>query len=165
MNFAAISLVLDIPQQRLFESASEFSRPPLKWAGGKTRLLPALRRSIPPTFGTYFEPFLGGAALFFDTAPDFAVLGDSNPELINFYEVLRDSPSPLIDHLQQFTVSESEFYRIRALEPRALTPIQRAARLMYLNKTCFNGLYRVNKRGQFNTPFGKQTKVNIFERE
>lgn len=165
MNTAAVPQELDIPQLDLFEATSVYARPPLKWAGGKTRLLPALRRSIPPTYGTYFEPFLGGAALFFDINPKSAVLGDSNPELINFYEVLRDSPRLLIEHLQQFTVSEPDFYRIRALEPRTLTSIQRAARLIYLNKTCFNGIYRVNKRGQFNTPFGKQTRVNIFEQE
>jgi len=93
---------------------------------------------------------MGGAALFFDTNPQSAVLGDSNPELINFYEVLRDNPELLIEHLEQLTVSESEFYRTRALEPQKLTPIQRAARFIYLNKTCFNRLYRVNKRGEFN---------------
>lgn len=150
MISAAVAQEFGFSQLSLFETAHKSARPPLKWAGGKTRLLPALRRSIPPTFRTYFEPFMGGAALFFDTNPQSAVLGDSNPELINFYEVLRDCPEYMIEQLEQLTVSETEFYRTRALEPQYLTPIQRAARLLYLNKTCFNGLYRVNKRGEFN---------------
>ncbi|MFY9855351.1 MAG: DNA adenine methylase [Terracidiphilus sp.] len=165
MNNVAVAQELDVPQLSLFGTTRQLVRPPLKWAGGKTRLLPVLRRSIPQAFGTYFEPFMGGAALFFDTSPQTAVLGDSNPELINFYEVLRDSPELLIEHLERLTVSEAEFYRTRALEPLNLTPVERATRILYLNKTCFNGLYRVNKRGEFNTPFGKQTKVNLFDRE
>jgi DNA adenine methylase len=116
MISAAVAQEFGFSQLSLFETAHKSARPPLKWAGGKTRLLPALRRSIPPTFRTYFEPFMGGAALFFDTNPQSAVLGDSNPELINFYEVLRDCPEHLIEQLEQLTVSETEFYRIRALE-------------------------------------------------
>ena len=90
MSSAAIAQEFGFSQLGLFDAERKSARPPLKWAGGKTRLLSALRRSIPPTFNTYFEPFMGGAALFFDTNPQSAVLGDSNPELINFYEVLRD---------------------------------------------------------------------------
>jgi DNA adenine methylase len=123
MSSAAVNQEFGFSQLDLFETAHKSARPPLKWAGGKTRLLPALRRSIPPTFRTYFEPFMGGAALFFDTSPKSAVLGDSNPELINFYEVLRDCTEQLIEHLEQLTVSETEFYRTRALEPQNLTPV------------------------------------------
>jgi DNA adenine methylase len=153
-------------QGRLFEiSENAVAKPFLKWAGGKTRLLPALRRYIPPAFGTYFEPFLGGGALFFDVAPDSAVLGDSNPELIGCYQVVTDYPDLLINELAKFIVSESEYYRVRAQMPEDLSPVQRAARFIYLNKTCYNGLYRVNKKGNFNTPFGKYTKANFVDQE
>ena len=153
------------PPEDLLLQERPFRTQLLKWIGNKQRQADAIIGYFPAQYGTYFEPFMGGAALFFDTSTRSAVLGDSNPELINFYEVLRDSPELLIEHLERLTISESEFYRTRALEPLDLTPIQRATRLIYLNKTCFNGLYRVNKRGEFNTPFGKQTKVNLFDRE
>jgi DNA adenine methylase len=137
-------------------------KPFLKWAGGKTRLLPALRQSLPPQrFNRYFEPFVGGGALFFDLSPDEAFLGDSNPELINCYQIVRERPEDLIDVLSEFRVSESEFYRIRALDPEELPAITRAARLIYLNKTCYNGLYRVNKQGKFNTPYGRNSNVTL----
>jgi DNA adenine methylase len=139
-------------------------KPFLKWAGGKTRLLPALRESLPPGgFNNYFEPFVGGGAFFFDLSPGDAFLGDSNPELINCYEVVRERPEELIDALSGFTVRESEFYRVRALEPKELPPITRAARLIYLNKTCYNGLYRVNKQGRFNTPYGRHSNVTLVD--
>ncbi len=127
-------------------------KPFLKWAGGKTRLLRSLRESLPPQrFRRYFEPFVGGGAFFFHLSPSKAFLADSNPELINCYEIVRDQPEELIDALSSFRISEPDFYRIRALEPKELSPVDRAARLIYLNKTCYNGLYRVNKQGQFNT--------------
>jgi DNA adenine methylase len=101
------------------------ARPFLKWAGGKTRLLTALRRYRPPTFGSYFEPFLGGGAFFFDTAPQVSVLGDSNAELVSCYEVVRDSPNRLLEQLRSLIVSESEYYRIRALVPESLPCVRR----------------------------------------
>lgn len=140
-------------------------RPLLKWAGGKTRLLSVLRRSVPRSFRRYFEPFMGGGALFFDLAPADAVLSDSNPELISCYEVVRDAPDALIEELSHYRISEAEFYRIRGLDPHDLTPIGRAARLVYLNKTCYNGLYRVNKGGRFNTPFGHYKRVALFDED
>jgi DNA adenine methylase len=153
-------------QGTLFPRATEERRakPFLKWAGGKTRLLAALRESLPPrAFNRYFEPFVGGGALFFDLAPGKAFLGDSNPELINCYQVVGKRPDELIDTLSRFRVSESEFYRIRGLDPDELPPITRAARLIYLNKTCYNGLYRVNKQGQFNTPYGRNSNVTLVD--
>ena len=101
-----------LPQEALFrlESPRVRTRPFLKWAGGKTRLLSVLRRSVPAKpFGRYFEPFVGGGALFFDLAPDHAVLSDTNPELISCYQVVRDSPDELIEELAHYRVSESEF--------------------------------------------------------
>jgi DNA adenine methylase len=115
------------------------ARPFLKWAGGKTRLLSVLRRCRPAHFGTYFEPFLGGAALFFDTDPAHAVLGDSNADLVACYEVVRDSPLELLDALDELIVSESEYYRIRALAPKVLSKVDSAARFIYLSKICHAG--------------------------
>ena len=140
------------------------ARPFLKWAGGKTRLLPGLLRCLPPNaFGRYFEPFLGGGALFFALAPKDAFLNDANAELMLCYEVVRDAPEDLLEALSEYRISEKEFYRIRSLEPESLPRVQRAARFIYLNKTCYNGLYRVNKRGEFNTPFGKNTDASLVD--
>ena len=138
-------------------------RPFLKWAGGKSRLLPALRRSLPLKFKRYFEPFIGGGALFFGLLPDEAVLGDSNPELINCYQAVRDKPTELIAAVSRLRVNESEFYRLRELDPERMSPVERAARLIYLNKTCYNGLYRVNKEGRFNTPYGRHSNVTLVD--
>jgi DNA adenine methylase len=152
-------------QQKLFAKTVEplRIRPFLKWAGGKTRLLPALRQSLPPRFNRYFEPFVGGGAFFFDLSPNQAVLGDSNPELINCYEVVREQPETLIRSISKLRVSEAEFYRLRELDPETLPAVTRAARLIYLNKTCYNGLYRVNKQGKFNTPFGYPTNLKLVD--
>jgi DNA adenine methylase len=119
----------------------------------------------PQPFQRYFEPFLGGGALFFDLAPSAAVLSDSNPELMLCYEVVRDCPEDLISEYSAYKVNESEFYRMRALKPEHLAPVARAARFLYLNKTCYNGLYRVNKKGRFNTPYGRYTDVSLAEPE
>lgn len=146
------------------ESSNVRVRPFLKWAGGKTRLLAALRESVPPAgFNRYFEPFVGGGAFFFDLSPSEAFLSDSNPELMNCYEVAREQPEELIDALSTFQVNEAEFYKIRALDLEDLPTITRAARLIYLNKTCYNGLYRVNKQGRFNTPYGRHSNVTLVD--
>ena len=138
------------------------AKPFLKWAGGKARLLPGLRRFLAgQKFRRYYEPFLGGAALFFDLAPKSSVLNDLNSDLIFCYHIVRDHPAALFERLKRMQVSEAEFYRIRSLEPENLPPVDRAARFIYLNKTCYNGLYRVNKRGQFNTPYGQYEKASL----
>lgn len=144
-------------------SPPERIRPFLKWAGGKTRILRVLRQSVPPSFQRYFEPFVGGGALFFDLSPSDAILSDSNAELISCYEVVRDSPDALIQELSHYAISEAEFYRVRALQPEELSPIESAARFIYLNKTCYNGVYRVNKNGSFNTPFGHYKSVSLVD--
>ncbi len=136
-------------------------KPFLKWAGGKSHLLPLLLKCVPVTFGTYFEPFLGGGAVYFGLRPQNAVLGDSNDDLIHCYKTVRDHPKELIAHLASLTVNEDEYYRIRAINPEALPDVARAGRFIYLNKTCFNGLYRVNRKGAFNTPFGRYTSVTL----
>lgn len=142
-------------------------KPILKWAGGKARLCPEFKRRglIPPKFETYYEPFAGGAALFFYLRPARAVLMDTNEELLNVYAQARDHPQDLLDLLLQMKTRHSEefFYETRAQQPASLNRLERAARTIYLNKTCFNGLYRVNAKGEFNVPFGRYANPGIVD--
>jgi DNA adenine methylase len=136
------------------------ARPFVKWAGGKRQLLPELLSRVPENFHRYHEPFVGGGALFFALshlgrlASQRARLADINTDLINAYQVVRDRVETLIVLLSQFHNEESFYYEVRAQDPRNLDPVARAARLLYLNKTCFNGLFRENRQGRFNVPFG-----------
>lgn len=143
------------------------ARPVLKWAGGKTQLLPQILERLPARIETFFEPFVGGAAVFFALAAEGrfqrAVLADRNPDLVAVYRALQADAEAVIDELSQMRHSEAEYYRIRELSPRRLA--QRAARVIYLNKTGYNGLYRVNRSGQFNVPFGRYKKPNICDAE
>jgi DNA adenine methylase len=136
-------------------------RPFLKWAGGKSSILSEIMSSIPRKFERYVEPFLGGGAVFFRLTPSCALLSDSNEELINCYSVVRDRPDDLLRLLGTFSTSKSKFYEIRKLDPASLDHLTRAARLIYLNKLCYNGLYRVNKKGQFNTPYGAYKNAKL----
>ncbi len=129
--------------------------PFLKWAGGKQWLAPALVAAVRDGRGGYFEPFLGGGAVFFAARPSRAVLSDKNPELIAAYRAVQTSPAYLIRRLRALTFSRTRYYRMREEVPRGR--IQRAARLVYLNRTCWNGLYRVNQEGRFNVPVGRFT--------
>lgn len=143
-------------------------RPFLKWAGGKRRLIPQYERYIPENFGTYYEPFLGGGAMFFHLSPHSAVLTDINQELINTYSCVRDDVEGLIhllsNHQENHQRSPQQYYyQIRSSQPRAR--LAKAARFIYLNKTCFNGLYRVNSQGKFNVPIGRYKNPNICDRE
>jgi len=130
-------------------------KPFMKWAGGKRQLLPQLNENVPSKYGTFFEPFVGGGALFFAIQPSKAVIGDVNEELINAYSEIRDNPLELLHLLSDFKNEESFYYETRALDPTKMTSVEKAARTIYMNKTCFNGLYRVNKSGKFNVPFGR----------
>lgn len=136
-------------------------RPFLKWAGGKSRLIAQYQPFLPRAFETYYEPFLGGGALFFHLRPQRAVLSDINPELVNVYTCVRDCIEGLIQQLEHHAALHSHdyYYKIRSLEEG--TPLERAARLLYLNKTCFNGLYRVNAKGRFNVPIGRYSNPKI----
>ena len=129
-------------------AADEPCRPALRWAGGKYGMAPRLASLLPPTWGTYFEPMAGGAALFFFVLPAKAVLGDVNGELINFYRVLRDRFSELRRRLNKLSASEKMYYAFRESKPRG--HVQRAVRFAYLNRLSWNGLYRVNRSGKFN---------------
>ena len=142
-------------------------QPFLKWAGGKRQLLPTIRKYIPQYSGSYYEPFIGAGAVLFDIQPPVGIINDSNTELINCYQVVRDSIDELIVNLRQHKNDKDYYYAIRDLdrEPhyKKLDPVQRASRIIYLNKTCFNGLFRVNSAGQFNVPFGRYHNPKIVD--
>ncbi len=139
-------------------------RPFIKWAGGKTALLPILMMYIPDDFSKYFEPFLGGGALFFALYREGlikeAVLSDVNRELIDTYIAVRDHLDEVIAILDSYPYSREFYYRLRSMKPDTLSLPERAARFIYLNKTAYNGLYRVNRKGQFNVPFGRYKNPN-----
>ena len=128
-------------------------QPFLKWAGGKQWLAEVLRRVNNSSRGRYYEPFLGGGAAFFALRPQDASLSDNNEELIHAYRVVQQHPEELQQLLRTFKFSRSSYYALRAYRPRA--DLQRAARFIFLNRTCWNGLYRVNREGRFNVPFGE----------
>ena len=150
-------------------AARSKSRPFIKWAGGKGRLLDQLTSRLPDSYQRYFEPFVGGGALFFHLEPAQATLSDTNAELINCYTVIRDNVDELILSLGQHRYEREYYYALRnidrASEYASWTSIERASRLIYLNKTCYNGLYRVNSHGQFNVPFGRYDDPTIVDEE
>ena len=138
-------------------------RPVLKWAGGKSQLLPNLLPKIPKKYARYIEPFLGGGALFFAVRPREAIIADSNPELISMYQTLAANVDAVIHCLKKHKNTEEAFYKIRAQNWTELSPERAAARTIYLNRTCFNGLFRVNRQGQFNAPFGRYKNPRILD--
>jgi len=147
-------------------------KPFVKWAGGKRQIIDKLKKYIPDEFNTYYEPFVGGGALLFELSPKKAVINDSNKELMNVYEVLCDENkfNKMCKLLNSYETSHSEefYYEIRNKDRNKttfnrLSDYTRAARTIYLNKACFNGLYRVNSKNEFNVPFGKKAKVNTYE--
>jgi DNA adenine methylase len=135
----------------------------LKWAGGKKQLLSSLVGRVPVHYNKYIEPMLGGGALYFKLLPKKAILADSNEELINCYLIVRDKLHGLISELKNYKNEESFYYAVRNQQVAKLNPVQRAARTIYLNKTCYNGLFRVNKAGNFNVPFGKRINPKILD--
>ena len=128
------------------------SRPLLKWAGGKTQLLSEILPKIPPQYGRFIEPFFGGGAVFFAVRPENGIIADSNPELVNLYRSVAADVNGVIAQLRRYENTEDVFYAVRSLDRTKLSNIEAAARTIFLNRTCFNGLYRVNKSGQFNVP-------------
>ena len=137
------------------------SSPFLKWAGGKRWLASSMRLPIPESYNRYVEPFLGGGAIFFQLSPDRAILADINQELINLYQVMRDTPKELESLMTEHQARHStrHYYKMRAKIPDGT--IAQAARMLYLNRTCWNGLYRVNLRGEFNVPIGTKSTVTM----
>ena len=130
------------------------SLPFLRWAGGKRQLVPKLKLLWSDEYSRYIEPFAGSAALFFAIKPRHALLGDFNGELVEALRSVRDSPGTVFRSLKQFRKGEKNYYRIRKLDPRKLSRSMRVARFIYLNRYCFNGIYRTNKSGMFNVPYG-----------
>lgn len=141
--------------------------PMLKWVGGKRQLLSEIVPMIDKKCSTYVEPFIGGGAVLFNVQPEKAIINDYNQELINVYKIVRDNLDELIDVLKihESKNSPDYYYEVRALDREDsfenMTDVEKAARIIYLNKTCYNGLYRVNSAGQFNSPYGRYKNPNI----
>jgi DNA adenine methylase len=144
----------------------------LKWAGGKRRILPLIETFFPKEFARYFEPFLGGGSVFFYVKqkynPSYCLISDTNLDLVNTYIHVRDEPKKIIKYLAELKDNHSKtfYYQIRKdFNEQKITGIRRSAAFIYLNKTCFNGLYRVNKQNKFNVPFGQLKNPAIYEEE
>ena len=146
-------------------------QPFTKWTGGKRQLLPVIRELIPKTYNRYFEPFVGGGALFFDLAPKDAVINDFNAELINCYQQIKDNPQELVEILkvQQDYHSKEYYLDLRSADRDEridmMSEVQRAARILYMLRVDFNGLYRVNSKNQFNVPYGRYKNPKIVDEE
>jgi len=144
------------------------AKPFLKWAGGKGNLIKDLKPLFPSEFNTYFEPFLGGGAIFFHLNPENAVISDFNEELIDIYVEIKKNPEELmiaLDKLQPKVDNKDFFYSIRAKKTSRMSTLNRVCRTIFLNKTCFNGMYRVNSKGDFNVPKGSMKNPRLYKRE
>jgi DNA adenine methylase len=139
--------------------------PLVKWSGSKAAIAGRLAVLAPSAYHAYHEPFVGGGALFFRLRPARAFLSDLNAELTNLYTVARDQTEALIAALARHENVREHYYAVRGIHPDRLPPIERAARTLYLNRTCFNGIYRVNGKGLFNVPYGKQEHTTFFHPE
>jgi len=168
----AHKVYLHANKNNLFEDVariiSEKPKPFIKWVGGKRQLLAQFRRLnlYPPEkfdikTGRYFEPFVGGGAVFFDLLPDKGSISDLNKELITTYKVIKNDVEKLISSLKKHQTNKEYFLEVRAQDPNTLSDMNVASRFIFLNRTCFNGLYRVNSKGGFNVPFGKYTNPLI----
>ena len=149
-------------------SKDSLVQPFLKWAGGKRQLLPFIRKYLPKNFNIYFEPFLGAGAVLFNLQPEKAFINDLNEELINCYKVIKYFPDELLESINKYINTEDYYYKIRQLDRTknyfGLSDIEKASRIIYLNKTCYNGLFRVNSKGHFNTPFGNYKNPKIIQK-
>lgn len=145
------------------------SKPFLKWAGGKRKLLSKIQHYIPKDFSTYYEPFIGGGAVLFYLLPQKAIISDVSEELVNVYRVIKNNVDELIEDLKKHKNEKEYYYKTRALDREKgfanLSNIFKASRIIYLNKTCYNGLFRVNKNGYFNVPFGRYKNPDIVNEE
>lgn len=143
------------------------AKPIVKWAGGKSGLIPQYQKYFPPqgSYRRYFEPFVGGGAVFFHLQPPQSYLFDLNEDLIDLYRIVRDDVESVIIALRRHYNDRDYYYQIRDQDPTNLTPQEKAARFLFLNKTCYNGLYRVNRSGRFNVPFGYYVRPVICDGE
>lgn len=133
-------------------------RPFLKWAGGKARTATTLVALAPPAFGRYWEPFMGSAAVFFELCPDEAVLSDANEELVICFQEVAADPHKIMELLDLMPNTRDSYMTVRRQDPAGLSNPERAARVVYLNKTGFRGLWRVNRSGEFNVPYGEYSR-------
>lgn len=151
----------------VLEQLKSETYPIVKWVGGKRQLMFELIKNMPKSYNRYFEPFIGGGALFFELQPEQAYISDMNEELINLYSVVRNNVYELIKDLSKHKVSKEYFLEIRNIDRTEqyteLSDVERASRFIYLNRTCFNGMYRVNSQGQFNVPFGYYKNPRIID--
>lgn len=151
----------------VLEKLIEETYPIVKWVGGKRQLMFELLENIPKSYNRYFEPFIGGGALFFELKPNNAYISDMNEELINLYQVVRDNVEELIKDLQKHDISKEYFMQIRNIDRtkkyQNWSDVKKASRFIYLNRTCFNGMYRVNSKGEFNVPFGNYKNPRIID--
>ena len=160
---------LSQPPKRQTYKRNVLAQPFLKWAGGKRQLLPVIKEYLPKKFGQYYEPFIGAGAVLFSLQPKKSIINDTNSELINCYQVIKDNPEELLNLCDEHREKNSKeyFYFLREQDRRDdfkdRSPLERAARIIYLNKTCFNGLFRVNSSGQFNVPYGNYANPVIVD--
>lgn len=145
-------------------------KPVIKWVGGKRQLIPKIKEYMPTEYNRYFEPFIGGGAVFFELKQTDSFINDYNPELTNLYEIIKNKPQELIKELSKHLNTEEYYYALRRLdrEPakyKRISKVKKASRFIFLNKTGFNGLYRVNKQGQNNVPYGRYTDPKIFDED
>jgi len=151
----------------ILEKLQNETYPIVKWAGGKRQLMFELLKNMPKTYNRYFEPFIGGGALFFEVRPENAYISDVNEELINLYQVIKNDVYALMEELKKHEVSKEYFLKLRDIDRtpkyKKFSDVQKASRFIYLNRTCFNGLYRVNSQGQFNVPFGHYKNPRIID--
>ncbi len=152
-SFSGLVNSQNVPLGIMFGAPAPF----LKWPGGKRLLIAELLAHVPAAFGCYYEPFLGGAALFYGLRPTRAVLSDRNADLINCYQQVRDDPEGLLRRMLRMHNSETDYYAWRSVRPRK--DVTRAARLLYLVNLSFNGIYRVNFDGAFNVPYGHRSHM------
>ncbi|MBK2404373.1 DNA adenine methylase [Erysipelothrix sp. strain 2 (EsS2-7-Brazil)] len=151
----------------MFLAKNKHVKPVLKWVGGKRQLIDKIVPLIDIENKIYVEPFVGGGAILFELQPESSIINDYNEELMNVYKVIKENPTQLLNQLliHKENNSESYYYKIRSLDRsedyNKLNSVEKAARIIYLNKTCYNGLYRVNSSGQFNSPFGRYKNPNI----
>ena len=148
--------LINARSQKLFPEF-EIQKPFLKWAGGKTQMISDILKFAPKNFNKYIEPFIGGGAVYFNLNHSESIISDLNEELVITYKQVKENVGETIDILEKYNNTEEFYYKTRALDVNKLSYSERAARLIYLNKTCFNGLFRVNKKGEFNVPYGKRS--------
>ena len=156
ISISRTSVLSPVRIQTLFPIPS-LQKPFLKWAGGKTQMIPDLLKFAPANFNKYIEPFIGGGALYFNINHPKSIISDLNEELVITYKQVKENVMEVISVLDSYINTEEFYYKIRSVSSSSLSDSEKAARLIYLNKTCFNGLFRVNKKGDFNVPYGKRT--------